>query len=77
MCISFFTFMDFLPLWMFKDFFKYFFKNNKQIETQIKEKHNKIVSGDAQKVKIVLDTWKFSKDITSRNPNWLIVDTQA
>ena len=48
-----------------------------EIISCIKDKDNKIVSGDAQKVKKVLDTWKFSKDITSRNPNWLIVDTQA
>ena len=41
------------------------------------DKDNKVVSGDAQKVKKVLDTWKFTKDSTSKNPNWLIIDTQA
>ena len=48
-----------------------------EIISCIKDKDNKIVSGDAQKVKKVLDTWKFTKDGTSKNPNWLIVDTQA
>ena len=48
-----------------------------EIISCIKDKDNKIVSGDAQKVKKVLDTWKFTKDSTSKNPNWLIVDTQA
>ena len=48
-----------------------------EIISCIKDKDNKIVSGDAQKVKKVLDTWKFIKDSTSKNPNWLIVDTQA
>jgi Uncharacterized protein conserved in bacteria len=43
----------------------------------LKIKITKIFSGDAQKVKKVLDTWKFTKDSTSKNPNWLIVDTQA
>ena len=28
-------------------------------------------------IKKVLDTWKFSKDSRSSNPNWLLIDTQA
>ena len=48
-----------------------------EIISCIKDKDNKVISGDAKKVKKVLDTWKFTKDTTSRNPNWLIVDTQA
>ena len=48
-----------------------------EIISCIKDKDNKVISGDAQKVKKVLDTWKFTKDSTSKNPNWLIVDTQA
>ncbi len=48
-----------------------------EIISCIKDKDNKVISGDAQKVKKVLDTWKFTKDSTSRNPNWLIIDTQA
>jgi predicted lipid-binding transport protein (Tim44 family) len=48
-----------------------------EIISCIKDKDNKVLSGDAQKVKKVLDTWKFTKDSTSKNPNWLIVDTQA
>ena len=42
-----------------------------------KDKDNKVVSGDPEKIKKVLDTWKFSKDSRSTNPNWLLVDTQA
>ena len=48
-----------------------------EIISCIKDKDNKVVSGDPQKVKKVLDTWKFTKDSNSKNPNWLIVDTQA
>ena len=46
-----------------------------EIITCIKDKNKKIVSGDAEKIKIVYDTWVFSKDIKSSNPNWLLIDT--
>ena len=48
-----------------------------EIISCIKDKDNKIVSGDPEKIKKVLDTWKFSKDSRSSNPNWLLIDTQA
>ena len=46
-----------------------------EIITCIKDKDKKIVSGDADKIKTVYDTWVFSKDIKSSNLNWLLVDT--
>ena len=46
-----------------------------EIITCIKDKDKKIVSGDIEKIKIVYDTWVFSKDIKSSNPNWLLIDT--
>ena len=48
-----------------------------EIISCVKDKDNKIVSGDPEKIKKVLDTWKFSKDSKSSNPNWLLIDTQA
>ena len=48
-----------------------------EIISCVKDKDNKIVSGDPEKIKKVLDTWKFSKDSRSQNPNWLLIDTQA
>ena len=48
-----------------------------EIISCVKDKDNKIVSGDPEKIKKVLDTWKFSKDSNSSNPNWLLIDTQA
>ena len=48
-----------------------------EIISCVKDKDNKIISGDPEKVKKVLDTWKFSKDSRSSNPNWLLIDTQA
>jgi predicted lipid-binding transport protein (Tim44 family) len=46
-----------------------------EIITCIKDKEKKIISGDSEKIKTVYDTWVFSKDIRSTNPNWLLVDT--
>ena len=46
-----------------------------EIITCIKDKEKKIISGDAKKIKTVYDTWVFSKDINSTNPNWLLIDT--
>ena len=46
-----------------------------EIITCIKDKDKKIVSGDSEKIKTVYDTWVFSKDIKSSNPNWLLINT--
>ncbi len=46
-----------------------------EIITCIKDKDKKIISGDGEKIKTVYDTWVFSKDIKSVNPNWLLIDT--
>ena len=48
-----------------------------EIITCIKDKENKIISGDPQKVKRVNDTWKFSRNIKSQNPNWQLVETEV
>ena len=48
-----------------------------EIISCVKDKDNKVVSGDPEKIKKVLDTWKFSKDSKSSNPNWFLIDTQA
>ena len=46
-----------------------------EIITCIKDKDKKIISGDGEKIKTVYDTWVFSKDIKSVNPNCLLIDT--
>ena len=46
-----------------------------EIITCIKDKDEKIISGDGEKIKTVYDTWIFSKGIKSVNPNWLLIDT--
>jgi len=48
-----------------------------EIISCIKDKNNKVISGDPETVKKVHDIWKFSKDIRSPNPNWFLIDTQA
>ena len=46
-----------------------------EIITCLKDKEKKIVSGDSEKIKTVYDTWVFSRDLKSNNPNWLLIDT--
>ena len=46
-----------------------------EVITCIKDKDKKIISGDPKKIKKIHDTWVFSRDIRSSNPNWQLVDT--
>ena len=46
-----------------------------EIITCIKDKEKKIVSGNPEKIKTIYDTWTFSRDMRSTNPNWLLVNT--
>tara|TARA_B100000073_G_scaffold113953_1_gene92193 strand:+ start:163 stop:750 length:588 start_codon:yes stop_codon:yes gene_type:complete len=48
-----------------------------EIITCIKDKENKIISGDPQKIKRVNDTWKFCRNVRSQNPNWQLIETQV
>ena len=45
-----------------------------EVITCIRDKEKKIVSGHPEKIKKIYDTWVFSRDITSKNPNWQLVD---
>ena len=46
-----------------------------EVITCIKDKDKKVVSGNSEKIKKIYDTWVFSRDITSPNPNWQLVNT--
>jgi len=46
-----------------------------EIITCIRDKDKNIVSGDPEKIKKIYDTWVFSRDTTSTNPNWQLVNT--
>ena len=48
-----------------------------EIISCVRNKEKKIVSGDPEKIKKVYDTWKFSRDVRSQSPNWLLIDTQG
>ena len=45
-----------------------------EVVTCIKDKDKKIISGDPEKIKKIYDTWVFSRDTQSNNPNWQLVD---
>ena len=44
-----------------------------EVITCIRDKDKKIVSGDPEKIKKIYDTWVFSRDVNSQNPNWQLV----
>ena len=45
-----------------------------EVITCIKDAEKKIISGDPEKIKKIYDTWVFSRDMRSNNPNWQLVD---
>jgi len=47
-----------------------------EIISCLRDRNKKILSGDPGKIKKVHDTWKFSRDVRSTNPSWLLIDTQ-
>ncbi len=46
-----------------------------EVITCVKDKEKKIISGHPEKIKKIYDTWVFSRDLHSSNPNWQLVDT--
>jgi predicted lipid-binding transport protein (Tim44 family) len=46
-----------------------------EVITCIKDRDKKIISGDPEKIKKIYDTWVFSRDVNSPNPNWQLVNT--
>ena len=48
-----------------------------EIITCKKDKNNKVIEGNPDRIKIVNDIWKFSKNMWSDNPSWYLVETQA
>tara|TARA_B100000965_G_C19463216_1_gene700687 strand:- start:407 stop:1009 length:603 start_codon:yes stop_codon:yes gene_type:complete len=45
-----------------------------EIITCVKDKNNKIVEGNEDKIKTVNDVWKFSKNMWSQDPTWYLVE---
>ena len=46
-----------------------------EVITCVRDKEKKIISGNPEKIKKIYDTWVFSRDVKSSNPNWPLVDT--
>ena len=37
-----------------------------------KDKDNKIIEGNPDKIKFVTDSWKFTKNVKQKGPNWFL-----
>jgi len=46
-----------------------------EIITCVKDKEQKVIEGNPDKIKTVNDIWKFSKNMWSQDPTWYLVDT--
>lgn len=42
-----------------------------------RDKEGKVIDGNAEKVTDVTDIWTFAREVTSRDPNWKLVATEA
>ncbi len=42
-----------------------------------RDKDGKVIDGNAEKVTDVTDVWTFARDVSSRDPNWKLVATEA
>ena len=45
-----------------------------EVITCIRDKDKKIISGNPEQIKKIYDTWIFSRDTKSSNPNWQLID---
>jgi predicted lipid-binding transport protein (Tim44 family) len=48
-----------------------------QLITAIKNRNGEVIDGDPKQIREVTDIWTFAREVTSRDPNWKLVATQA
>lgn len=48
-----------------------------QLITAVKNRNGEIIDGDPKQIREVTDIWTFARELTSRDPNWKLVATQA
>jgi predicted lipid-binding transport protein (Tim44 family) len=48
-----------------------------QLVTVTRDKDGAIIDGNPDKVTELVDVWTFARDVTSRDPNWKLVHTEA
>ena len=42
-----------------------------------RDKAGEVIAGDPKRIKEVTDIWTFAREVSSRNPNWRLIATQA
>lgn len=48
-----------------------------ELITATYDRAGEVIDGDPKQIREVTDVWTFERDVTSRNPNWKLVATQA
>jgi predicted lipid-binding transport protein (Tim44 family) len=48
-----------------------------QLVTATRNKNGDVIDGNAEKVSDITDVWTFARDLSSRDPNWKLVATEA
>ena len=48
-----------------------------QLISVTRDKDGNVIDGNADKVTDVTDVWTFARDVSSRDPNWKLVATEA
>jgi predicted lipid-binding transport protein (Tim44 family) len=48
-----------------------------ELVTAVRDKAGNVIEGDIKAVRQVTDVWTFARDVTSPNPNWQLVATDA
>jgi len=42
-----------------------------------RDRGGEVINGDPKRIKEVTDIWTFAREVTSRDPNWKLIATQA
>src|SRR6202035_1822513 len=48
-----------------------------KLVSSTRDRNGTVIDGSADKVTDVTDVWTFARDVTSRDPNWKLVATEA
>ena len=48
-----------------------------ELISSTQSKTGAVIEGDPKQIREVTDVWTFERDVTSSNPNWKLVATQA
>ena len=52
-------------------------KFDSELISATRDRAGDVISGDPKRIKEVTDIWTFAREITSRDPNWKLIATQA